>query len=354
MLAALALLEQCLSPMRASATGPAWASMERSGGMCAQTDKAEQEGMNPDLPAYVLITPARNEEAFIEATIECMIQQTVRPVKWVIVSDGSTDRTDVIVEKYVVKHDWIELVRMPERKDRNFGGKVSSFNAGLERVKGFRYDVVGNLDADLSFERDLFAFLMSRFADNPNLGVGGAPFTEGNRTYDFRFSDVEHVSGACQLFRRECFEAIGGYTPLKEGGIDVLAVLTARMKGWQTRTFPEKACFHHRSMGSARHGAVAAGFALGRKDYMLGRHPSWQLFRAFYQMSRPPLIVGGVMLLAGYVWCVLRRIERIVPEDVVTFQRREQMGRLTTFFLEQVSFRRHVPGGRVPSQQGTS
>lgn len=313
--------------------------------MWIRTEKVERERVKPNLPEYVLITPARDEEAFIEATIRSMIQQTIHPVRWVIVSDGSTDRTDDIVKRYVVEHNWIELIRMPDRKERDFSGKVLSFNAGLERVKGVGYDVVGNLDADLSFEGDLFAFLMKRFAANPKLGVAGVPFTEGNRTYDFRFSDIEHVSGACQLFRRECFEGIGGYTPMKGGGIDVLAVLAARMKGWQTRTFREKVCFHHRPMGSARHGAVGVSFKLGQKDYRLGRHPIWQLFRGFYQMTRPPFIVGGAMLLFGYLWCVLRRVERLAPEDVVRFQRREQMARLKGFLRGRIPPRRPLAGG---------
>ena len=80
---------------------------------------------------YVLITPARNEEAFIELTMKSVVNQTVRPVKWVIVSDGSTDSTDAIVKKYAAEHDWIELITMPERRERHFAGKVNAFNQEL-------------------------------------------------------------------------------------------------------------------------------------------------------------------------------------------------------------------------------
>jgi glycosyltransferase involved in cell wall biosynthesis len=289
--------------------------------------------MSPSLPSYVLITPARNEEAFIELTIKSMIAQTVKPLKWVIVSDGSTDRTDEIASRYAAQHDWIELIRTPERKERNFGGKVFSFNAGRERVKDLKYDIIGNLDADMSFEPDLYEMLLKRFVENPKLGVAGAPFTEGKGTYDFRFSSIEHVSGACQLFRRECFEEIGGYRPMKGGGIDVLAVLMSRMKGWQTRSFPERVCFHHRTMGSAKDSALRISYRLGQKDYMLGRHPLWQLFRSVYQMRRAPVIFGGLSLLAGYCSFAVKRVERMIPEDVVRFQRREQMARLKNFFF---------------------
>ena len=301
--------------------------------------------MKPRSLTYALITPARNEEAFIELTMRSVLNQTRRPIKWVIVSDGSTDRTDDIVKRHASKHDWLELVRMPEREERHFGGKVACFNAGLERLKPVTYDILGNLDADMSFESDLFAFLLGKFEGNPRLGVAGAPFSEGKGTYDFRFSSIEHVSGACQLFRRECFDAIGGYTPIKGGGIDVVAVLTARMRGWQTRTFPEHVCVHHRVMGSAKHGSLGTGFKLGEKDYTLGRHPLWQLCRSLYQMTRRPVVLGGATLLAGYAWAMVRRVERPISPELVSFQRREQMDRLRHFAARLL---RHPRGSRDP------
>jgi biofilm PGA synthesis N-glycosyltransferase PgaC len=281
---------------------------------------------------YVLVTPARNEEDFIELTIQSVVRQTVRPVKWAIVSDGSTDRTDEIVSKYTAQHDWIELIRMPERQERHFAGKVGCFNAGFARVKHLNYDIVGSLDADISFGEDYFAFLLQKFAADPELGVAGTPFSEGGATYDYRFSSTEHVSGACQLFRRECFEAIGGYVPAKGGGIDVIAVLTARLRGWHTRTFIERVSMHHRPMGSANDkGKLAAEFKLGLRQYRLGFHPLWQLFRSIYQMTKRPYIAGGSALLLGYAWAIVRRVEWLITPELVELQRRDQMRRLRGF-----------------------
>jgi len=191
---------------------------------------------------YTLITPARNEEAYIRKTIESVISQSLLPKKWVIVSDGSTDDTDNIVKEYLGRYDWIELVRMPEHQDRHFAAKVICFNAGHQRLFDIDYNLIGNLDADISFEEDYFKFLLSKFDEDPGLGVAGTPFVEGSSHYDYRFTNIEHVSGACQLFRRECFEEVGGYIPIKGGGIDWTAVTTARMKGWKTRTFIDKTC----------------------------------------------------------------------------------------------------------------
>jgi poly-beta-1,6-N-acetyl-D-glucosamine synthase len=287
----------------------------------------------PKLPNYVLITPARNEAKFIELTIQSMISQTVKPLAWIIVSDGSTDGTDEIVKRYSAAHPWIELVRMPERQERNFAGKVYAFNAGYERAQSFNYSVIGSLDADMSFDEDYFLYLLSQLAEDPKLGLVGTPFKdESSPIYDYRFVNIEHVSGACQLFRRECFEKIGGYVPVKGGCIDHIAVLSSRMKGWKTRTFTDKVSIHHRAMGTAQQGILIARFKNGGKDYSIGNHPVWELSRTMYQMTKKPFLIGGVMLASGYIWASVRRVKRPVSGELMAFARREQMLRLKKFF----------------------
>ena len=300
-------------------------------------------------PTYVLITPARNEARFIELTLQSMAAQSYHPLRWVIVSDGSTDGTDDLVRKYAADNPWIDLLRMPERTERHFAGKVHAFKAGYDKAKDLNPDVVGNLDADVSIEPDHFQYLLSKFAENPDLGVGGSPFKEGSRQYDYRFSNIENVWGGCQLFRRECYEAIGGYTPVKGGGIDHIAVVSARMKGWKTRTFTDKVCLHHRGMGTAQQGALKATFRQGSKDYSLGNHPLWELFRTLYQTKNSPLLVGGLALGAGYFWSMARRADVSVSSDVVAFTRREQMQRLKKFLGGKQGRSEEV----VPARTGT-
>lgn len=284
------------------------------------------------LPSYVLVTPARNEAQFIELTLKSVVAQTARPLKWVIVSDGSTDGTDEIVGKYAAEHSWIELVRQPEREQRNFAGKAAAFSAGYGRLRDLEYQVIGNLDADISFDADYFSFLLGRFAENLRLGVTGTPYREGNATYDYRFNSLELVSGACQMFRRECFEAIGGYRQVKSGGIDLIAVFTARSQGWQTQTFTERFCSHHRSMGAAQHTGFRERFHRGRMDYLLGSHPGWEIFRGIYQMKKKPYLIGGLLIMAGYVWTMLRGSERTMPAELIPLRRSEQMQRLKGVF----------------------
>jgi biofilm PGA synthesis N-glycosyltransferase PgaC len=286
----------------------------------------------PDMPnqlAYVLVTPARNEARFIELTINSVLRQTHRPLRWVIVSDGSTDGTDDIVRTHAARHDWIELLRQPEHAQRDFAGKAAAFKAGCARMAGLKYDVIGNLDGDVSFEADYLAFLVSKFAENPRLGVAGTPYREQNAEHDDRFKSPDHVSGACQMFRRECFEDIGGYAPIKGGGIDLIALLSARAKGWQTRRFDEQYCMHHRNQGTGQHvGAFRRLLNHGKKDYLLGSHPAFEIFRSAWQMKSRPYVLGGVLMLLAYAWAMIRRPERSMPEALIKIRRNDQMRRL--------------------------
>ncbi len=284
---------------------------------------------------YVLITPAHNEEAFIEKTLASMVAQTRLPERWVVVDDGSTDRTSQIVQHYAKQYHWIELLQRPQRQDRNFAGKAHAFNAGFEQVRFLQFDVIGNLDADISFERDYFKFLLRKFAEFPRLGVAGTAMREA--TYDpvkDSFYHESDVFGACQLFRRACFEEVGGYTPIRWGGLDWVAVRTARFKGWQTKSFRDKLFYHHRPMGATESTTWKARFDYGRKDYFLGNHPFWQVFRVCYQMLKRPYLIGGLILFAGYVYSFASRMKRPVDAELLRFHRNEQLRRLKYLFMQ--------------------
>jgi cellulose synthase/poly-beta-1,6-N-acetylglucosamine synthase-like glycosyltransferase len=284
------------------------------------------------LPAYVLVTPARNEAQFIEQTIRAVIAQTVKPLKWAIVSDGSADGTDDIVGRYAAEHAWIELVRMSERTERHFAGKALAVRAGVERMAGLPYDLIASLDGDITFEPDHFEFLLRRLKADARLGVVGTPYRDTtDETYDYRFVSTDHVSGACQVFRRACWEEIGGYALSKGGAIDTIATLTARSKGWKTRTFTEKMALHHRVIGTAENSQIRSRFILGRRDWMIGNSALWEIFRGIYQMTKRPYVVRGAAIVAGYVWAACTGVERPVPAELRAFRRKEQMEQLGRF-----------------------
>jgi glycosyltransferase involved in cell wall biosynthesis len=291
---------------------------------------------------YVLITSARNEERFITKTLDSMVAQTVLPERWVIVDDGSTDHTAEIVESYAERHPWIELVRRVRDRDRHFASKAHAVNTGLERANSLQFEILGNLDADVSFGPDYMEFLMQRFSEDPDLGVAGTPFTQEGH-YDSSkdsFEGENYVAGPCQLFRRECFQEIGGYVPNRAGGLDWIAVMTARMMGWKVRAFPEKRFHHHRPLGTAGRGDLRALFSYGEKDYYLGGSPVWQLFRVAYRMAKKPVLLGGLALLSGYCWAALRRVKRAVSPELMRFHRREQKKKLRAIFRTLLRFKK--------------
>jgi len=184
--------------------------------------------------------------------------------------------------------------------------------------------------------------LMQRFFHDRMLGVAGTPFIEDDG-YDSALDSFEgenHVAGGCQLFRRQCFEDIGGYVPNPAGGIDWIAVTTARMKGWKTRSFPEKRFHHYRPLGTAGRSGMAASFSYGEKDYYLGGSPVWQLFRVAYRMTKPPFFIDGLALLSGYCWAAIRRVERCVTPELMRFHRREQMQKLRAIFRSILRFKK--------------
>jgi glycosyltransferase involved in cell wall biosynthesis len=292
-------------------------------------------------PTYVLVTPSRNEEALIGKTIESVIVQTVLPLKWVIVNDGSTDSTGAIAERYAAEHHWIEVVNRPVRKERNFAAKVHAFNAGRERLKDVDYEIIANLDSDVVLDHDHFEFLLEKFQREPRLGVAGTVFREegGYNSGTDSFEGQTYVSGQCQMFRRECFEEIGGYYANKAGGIDWIAVQTARLRGWKTRSFREKSFFHHRPLGTADRGVLAASFSYGKKDYFLGGHPLWELLRVSYRMTKRPYILDGLALGLGYGLAAVRRLERPVSTELMAFYRREQMRKLTALLKRVLTFK---------------
>jgi glycosyltransferase involved in cell wall biosynthesis len=302
---------------------------------------------------YVLITPARNEEAFIEKTIESVAKQTILPLKWVIVNDGSTDDTGNKVRRFLGKYPWIELIEFPVRKERNFAAKVFAFNAGQESVKNLDYEVIANLDADTSFDADHFEFLLNEFRKNPRLGVAGTIFKEdGYSSETDSFEGENHVSGQCQLFRRQCFEEIGGYRPNKAGGIDWMAVTSARMMGWQTRSFREKWFFHHRKLGTAERGRLKSSFSYGEKDYYLGGHPVWEALRVAFRMTRKPYLIDGAALGSGFLWAFLSRQKRAVSKELMKFHRKEQMQKLKAILGSMMRFK-GVDSFQVKTTSGT-
>jgi glycosyl transferase family 2 len=285
--------------------------------------------MSPD--SYTLVTAAYNEGGLIESTIRSVVAQDLRPAKWVIVSDGSTDDTDAIVRRYQAEYDFIQLLRLTEDHPRNFAAQAIAINAGFAQLDGVDCKFTGNLDADITMEPSYFARLLEKFHDDPKLGVAGGFLYEKGPDGIFRCrprTSVTSVAHAVQLFRRACFQDIGAaYLPLPYGGPDTYAEISARMKGWRVASFPDLKVLHHRRTGSAG-GMLRGCFRQGRMDYSLGTLPRFELFRVLRRADCAPVVIGAIARLAGFLHCYCCRERPSVPEDFRAFLRREQAGRI--------------------------
>jgi biofilm PGA synthesis N-glycosyltransferase PgaC len=287
------------------------------------------------IPPYVLVTAAYNECAVIERTINSIGAQTVKPHRWIIVSDGSTDGTDDVVKKYAVEYDFIQLHRISEDHPRNFLAQVHAINSGLSLLKDLDYSFVGNMDADITLEPDYFAQLLNKFSQDCKLGLGGGAIYE--RCADESFKErkgnsVRSVAHACQLFRRQCFEEIGGaYLPLPYGGPDTHAEIVARMRNWRVASFADLKVFHHRRTGSVG-GVLRGWFRQGKMDYSLGTLPLFEAFKLARRLLLKPYLIGSITRLGGFLDSYRRGEERSVPEEVVLHYRHEQRHRLRGLF----------------------
>ncbi|MGE5399298.1 MAG: glycosyltransferase [Ignavibacteriales bacterium] len=284
--------------------------------------------------SYVLITAAKNEEVFIENTICSIIKQTILPLKWIIVSDGSTDSTDEIVRRYEAAYSFIKLLRAENQSERNFASKVYAINMGFDLVKNLDYEYVGVLDADITFEPAYYEKIMCEFEKNPRLGLaGGAIFDMFNGKMNKGINSDNSVGNAIQFFRRECFDRIGSFIPIASGGEDGVAEVSARMHGWEVKSIPDLPVLHHRRTGTAALNILNFKFRQGAVEYFLGYHPFFQVLKCVFRMRERPYVIGSVFRFMGFWWTTLKREERPVSEDFVRYIRKEQLRRITKIFI---------------------
>jgi poly-beta-1,6-N-acetyl-D-glucosamine synthase len=283
--------------------------------------------------SYVLMTAAHNEEVLIERTIQSVLAQTVLPKRWAIVSDGSTDKTDEIVQSYATKHEFICFVRVQRPPGHSFGSKGIALRAACKVLEGASYDFIGNIDADIAVEPFFFETLMDHFERDPQLGLA-AGFLYEEQGGDFRSraaNRVDSVMHAAQLVRRECYEAIGGYSVFKYGGEDWYAQQCAKMKGWHAAAIPALKAFHARHTGAAIN-LLRHRFRLGRLDYSFGSDPVFEFLKCGVRVMEKPRFTGAAARFLGFTWCFVRMEKRPVSNEFVAFLRKEQREKISGIF----------------------
>ncbi|MDB6093015.1 MAG: hypothetical protein JWM32_577 [Verrucomicrobia bacterium] len=283
---------------------------------------------------YVLITPAKNEEKLIVETIASVIAQTIRPAQWVVVSDGSTDRTNEIVEAAAKAHPWITLLALPPRAGRNFAAVVHATEAGVRTLTVKDYAYIGLLDSDVRFQADYFEQVMAAFEASPRLGLAGGVAIDVGLPKDRLPRNRQDVPGALQFFRRECFERLGGLFAIPEGGWDALTCARARMLGYETRLLTHLIVDHLKPRNVAEGGIFRRKWQMGVRDYALGYHPLFELVKCAGRFREPPFLLGSLSWWLGFCSASLGRRHRLIPTDLAKFVRNEQMARLRNTFAK--------------------
>lgn len=278
---------------------------------------------------YVIITPAHNEQDYIIYAIRSILSQTIKPLRWIIVNDGSTDKTKKIVESYIERHDFINYIDLERDGGHNFGRKTIAFNRGLTVLNNIEYDYIGNLDADIFLYPDYYENVIKKFYSDPILGIGGGiVYTKIGNSFSTSDETLDSVGGAVQLFRRPCFEAVGGLVPLEYGGEDAAAEIKAKMLGWKVRKYPEQKVFEQRRTGSSGVSLLASRVREGKRFYSLGYDSFFYFIRCIYRLKDRPFIIGSIAAFYGFIGSIFRCRSILLPPQVVLYLRTEQRRRL--------------------------
>lgn len=278
---------------------------------------------------YVIISPVRNEARHLPGTIASVASQTILPVQWIIVDDGSTDGSITIVEEAIRRHPWIHLVKRKDRGGRQPGtGVIEAFYDGYNKVTK-PWDYLVKLDGDVSFDLNYFERCFAKFASDSKLGIGGGTvgsIHKGEFIPESQIDPAFHVRGATKIYRRGCWEQIGEL--IRAPGWDTLDELKANMLGWTTLTFADIELLHHKPAGSADGSwtnCVKNGFA----NYLVGYHPLFMILKAVRRIFDPPYCIQAAGLLFGYFSGYVKGIPQIPDRQLISYLRKQQMRKLT-------------------------
>lgn len=286
--------------------------------------------------SYVLISACRNESQYVGGLVDAIAAQTVPPTAWFIIDDGSTDDTFAKASARCGDLPFLKVIRMPGGKPRSFTSQVYAALHGYNLAKTIDFESIGFLDADIRVPTDYYEQQLAYLASNPRLGLcGGAVIDqyEDHTTNIRKGSEDYHVAGGVQFFRRECFEQIGGYTPIQGGGQDTIADILSQMHGWEIHVIPHLVALHLRPDGFDKEGAYQRGKKWGRKFYLLGYHPLYFFAHCIRRIGQRPMFVASAFLLWGFLSATMTQEKRPVSDEFVHFIRQLQMKRIRRTIL---------------------
>ncbi len=271
---------------------------------------------------YIIISPVRNEEHFLRKTIESVLNQTVLPKQWIIVNDGSTDKTEAIIDEYCVKYKWIEKINLEDRGYYYPGtGIVNVVKKGYEVISYKDWEFVVKLDCDIEFEKNYFEKIFYFFDQDSKLGIasGCVYRLEKNRLIK-EPAQYDHPDGVSKVYKRACWESIGGLMPIP--GWDLADLLSAQMKGWNTRCYFDLRIITERQTGSRRKGIWGPKFLQGKFAYRHGYSFFYTVLRELSHLFRRPIVIGTIAQISGYIYAFFSKEEYLFSADMRAFLRR--------------------------------
>ncbi len=276
----------------------------------------------------MILTPVKNEEKFLVKCVESVLKQIIKPQKWIIINDNSTDGTDDIIKKIMSRFDWILGINNSDKQKssiRRMGGQAV-IHLGLDRLNVDNYDFIVRMDADVLFPSSFFSDIFKKFEKNPKLGIAsGVCYVNEKGILIEEKNPRFHTRGPLKVYRTDCFQNINGLDP--EEGWDTIDEIKANMYGWQTRSFTDLKVIHLRKTQTAS-GVLRGQRNIGRTSYYVGYHPIYAALRAFKCMFKKPYIIGGFYLLFGYLEGYVKRWPVIEDKAFIKYIRIQQLNKL--------------------------
>ena len=279
------------------------------------------------MPKYVIISPVRNEEDFLEITLQCVADQTIQPTEFIIVNDGSADRSPEIMKKFVDRYSWIKMVDRPKGRHRPGDGVVEAFYTGYDLLTTRDWDYIVKLDGDLRFDAHYFEFQIKAMEEDAQLGMtsGKTYQPRGNRLVLDQMPD-DHVRGPAKFYRRACFEAIGGLS--KVWGWDTIDELKAQTLGWRTQSYRDLVLVHYKPIGFRQTNIYQRELRVGERQHYLGYHPLFAISRGLYIMFKKPYFIAGMLNIAGFIIAALQKSIQHEDRVMIRHLRKKQLERL--------------------------
>ena len=277
--------------------------------------------------SYVILSPCRDEASLVRRTLDSVVGQTVPPTLWVIIDDGSSDETPQILSEYAAAHSFIRVLTRTDRGHRDVGpGVIDAFCAGLETIDLDDFDFLCKLDLDVDLPENYFALLLERMSEDRRLGsCSGKAYYEGaNGKLIREVISNDYSTGQTKFYRTACFRQIGGF--VREVMWDGIDCHRSRMLGWKVCSFDEPGLrfLHLRPMGSSQQSIVHGRIRHGRGQYFMGTSASFIFASAVFRVFKPPYVIGGAAILAGFMFAMIQRQRRYSDLGFRRYLRRYQ------------------------------